>query len=93
MENQFEIQRSLGRIEGGILELKADVTLIRTDHALLRAEFTKLEAGRLTKLESQFAVAQSEIHTKARQTAIWTSSAVAIIISITTAIIIHFLKI
>lgn len=92
MNNEFEIQRSLGRIEGGISELKTEVGLIRVDHSALRAEFNKLEAGRLTKLESEFAVSQAEIHAKARSIAVWVSSIVAIAISVITAMIIRYLE-
>ena len=91
-ENEFEVQRSLGRIEGGILELKSELKSLREDHIRLRVEFNKLEAGRLTKLESQFAMAQTEIHVKAKTTAMWWSAITAIIISTITAIIINFLK-
>jgi hypothetical protein len=93
MENQFEVQRSLGRIEGGISDLNTQVSLLRTDHAGLRAEFNKLEAGRLTRLESAFATSEAVTHNKAKNTAMLFSSVIAIIISILTAIIIHYLKI
>ena len=93
MENQFEVQRSLGRIEGGVVEIKNDIALLRTDHALLREEFNKLEAGRLTKLESAFAVAETKNHIKAKNTAMIFSSIIAVVISIVTAVILHFLKI
>lgn len=93
MDNQYEIQRSLGRIEGGISELKADVGLIRTDHALLRGEFNKLEAGRLTKIESEFSIFKAISHAKSRNTAVFFSSLTAIIVSVIVAVIIHFLRI
>ena len=92
MENQFEVQRSLGRIEGGLTEIKSDIKLMREDHAGLRGEFQKLEAGRLTRLESQFAVSQAEMHAKAKSTAMWWSMATAVIISVLSAIIINFLN-
>lgn len=93
MENQYEVQRSLGRIEGGIIEIKSDVALMRTDHALLRSEFNKLEAGRLTKLESAFAASQAEINAKARNIATWTSATISIGVAVLTAIILHYFKI
>lgn len=93
MENQFEVQRSLGRIEGGISELKADIFLIRTDHTLLREEFNKLEAGRLTKMESEFATFRALAHVKARNTAVFFSSVIAVIISVVTAFILRYLNI
>ena len=93
MENQFEVQRSLGRIEGGVSEIKHSIGLMRTDHALLRSEFNKLEAGRLTRLESDFAIHQAELHIKSRQTAILFSAITSIIISIVTAAIIYYLGI
>lgn len=93
MENQFEVQRSLGRIEGGIGEIKTEIALMRTDHAGLRSEFNKLEAGRLTRLESAFAISEADGHTKARQIALWFSSITAIIISVATAFIIKFFNI
>lgn len=37
MENEFEVQRSLGRIEGGITDLQNQLGLLRQDHAGLRA--------------------------------------------------------
>lgn len=90
MDNELEIQRSLGRIEGGISELKSSVDLIRQDHAGLRAEFNKLEAGRLTRLESAFAVQQTEIKIKARNTAIWMSAVISLGVSILSAILIKY---
>ena len=92
MENEFEVQRSLGRIEGGIIEIKSDIGLMRTDHALLRAEFTKLEAGRLTKLESAFAVHQAEVQAKTRNIALIYSGISAIIISVLSVLIINWLQ-
>ena len=90
-ENSSNVQRSLGRIEGGIIEIKADIGLMRTDHALLQAEFQALEAGRLTKLESAFALSQAEIKRHAKNTALIWASGVAIVISVITAMIIKFL--
>ena len=92
MENQFEVQRSLGRIEGGIGELKTEVSLLRDDHAGLRAEFNKLEAGRLTRLESDFATSKALMHARTKNTAILYATVIGIISSVITAIIIHFLK-
>lgn len=91
MNEEFEVQRSLGRIEGGISEVKTELSLLRTDHAGLRAEFNKLEAGRLTRLESQFAVHQSEVKSKARNTAIWMSTIVSLATSILLAVIVKYL--
>ena len=36
MENNYEVQRSLGRIEGALTEIKSDIKLMRDDHAGLR---------------------------------------------------------
>ena len=91
MNNEFEVQRSLGRIEGGISELKTELSLLRTDHAGLRAEFNKLEAGRLTRLESDFASYQAVAHAKARSVAIWTSIIVGVIVGVLLAVIIKAL--
>ena len=91
MENQFEVQRSLGRIEGGITRLETELGLLRTDHVGLRAEFNKLEAGRLTRLESEFSLAKADMHNKAKNTAMWWSMGTAIIVSVITAIIIKYL--
>ena len=91
MENNYEVQRSLGRIEGGIAELKADVSLMRTDHAMLRGEFNKLEAGRLTRLESEFATTKALNQAKARSTAFWTAFITGLITSGLSVLISHFL--
>ncbi len=91
MENEYEVQRSLGRIEGGITEVKNEIRLIREDHAQLRSEFQSLEAGRLTKLESEFATTQAVTHAKAKNTAIIYSSVTGIIASIITALALSFL--
>ena len=93
MENNYEVQRSLGRIEGALTEIKSDIKLMRDDHAGLRSEFQQLEAGRLTRLESQFATTQAVMHAKAKSTALIYSAATAIIVSTVTAYILHFLKI
>ncbi len=87
MEQEYEVQRSLGRIEGGISELKNDLSLLRTDHAGLRAEFNKLEAGRLTRLESDFATSQVVSHNKAKNTAMWVSTVIGIAIAVIAQII------
>lgn len=92
-DNPLEVQRSLGRIEGGIDEIKGEIKNIRLDHAGLRAEFNKLEAGRLTRLESEFAVSKAEIHARAGSTARWVAAFTAIIVSVITAGIVHFLHI
>ena len=92
LEHEFEVQRSLGRIEGGITEIKSDIGLMRTDHALLRKEFQTLEAGRLTKLESAFALSEAETHRHAKNTAMIWSSGMAIAVSIVTAVIIKYLN-
>lgn len=93
MNNEFEVQRSLGRIEGGISEVKTELSLLRTDHAGLRAEFNKLEAGRLTRLESDFASYQAVAHAKSKSTAMWaamwTSIIVGVLVSIISAAIIY----
>lgn len=91
MEQDYEVQRSLGRIEGGITEIKSEVKLMRDDHTRLRQEFSSLEAGRLTRLESQFAVHQAEMSVKAKNTAIIYSTVIGIISSVATAIIINFI--
>lgn len=91
MKQDSETQRSLGRIEGGIIELKNSLTLLRTDHASLREEFTKMESGRLTKLESSFAVMESNMHAKAKSTAMFFSFITAIVVSVITAVLIHYL--
>ena len=93
MENNYEVQRSLGRIEGALTEIKSDIKLMRDDHAGLRSEFQQLEAGRLTRLESQFATTQAVMHAKAKSTALIYSAITAIIISVATALILNFLKI
>ena len=86
-----ELSRVLGRIEGAVTEIKSDIKLIRTDHAGLRSEFQVLEAGRLTRLESAFAVSEAKFHAKAKSTAILYASVLGIISSVVTAIIINFL--
>ena len=91
MENEFEVQRSLGRIEGGISEIKTEIRLLRDDHSGLRSEFNKLEAGRFTRLESEFATSQAVMHAKTKNTAILYSTVVGVIASVMTAIIINFL--
>ena len=91
MENEFEVQRSLGRIEGGISELKTEVALLRDDHAGLRAEFNKLEAGRFTKLESDFASQRAMMHAKAKNVAIIYSVVSAVLVSVLTAFIINII--
>jgi len=91
MENEYEVQRSLGRIEGSIIELKSDLRLFRDDFTGLRTEFNQLEAGRLTKLESAFAVSQAQIHTKARSIAMWTGGLISVVVSVITALIIKYL--
>lgn len=89
----LDIQRTLGRVEQGILDIKQNMQFMRDDHAGLRAEFNKLEAGRLTRLESAFALSEAAIHTKSKNTAIIWSGIVSIITAIITAFIIHFFKI
>ena len=92
METQeYEVQRSLGRIEGGLIEIKSDIKLMREDHAGLRSEFQTLEAGRLTKLESQFAMSQTEMHSKSKNIALWWSLITAITVSVVSAILINLL--
>ena len=92
MENNYEVQRSLGRIEGNIGQIMTDIKLMRDDHAGLRSEFQKLEAGRLTRPETQFATTQAIMHTKAKNIALIYSAFTAIIVSIATALILNFLK-
>lgn len=91
-ENHYEVQRSLGRIEGSLIEIKADIKLMRDDHAGLRSEFQKLEAGRFTRLESSFAISEAQMHIKTKNTAMIYSVVSAIIISVVTAVVINFLK-
>ena len=88
-----ELSRGIGRIEGSLVEIKNDIKLMREDHARLRSEFQTLEAGRLTRLESAFALSEAAIHTKSKNTAIIWSAIVSIITAIITAFIIHFFKI
>lgn len=92
MNEELEVQRSLGRIEGGISEIKTELSLLRADHAGLRSEFNKLEAGRLTRLESAFATSEAVSHTKAKNTAMLYSTVTGVVVSILTATIIHFMK-
>ena len=87
-----ELSRVLGRIEGSLTEIKNDIKLIRDDHKGLRSEFQTLEAGRLTRLESQFAVQQAEMGIKAKNVAMVWSAITAIFVSVISAIIIYFLK-
>ena len=91
-ENEFEVQRSLGRIEGGITRLETEISLLRTDHSELRGEFNKLEAGRLTRLESEFATQKVVMHSKSKNTAIIYSMISAILTSVATAAVLHFLN-
>lgn len=90
--NELSVARSLGRIEGGISELKTEVSLMRQDHAKLRQEFSSLEAGRLTRLESSFAVSQAEMHIKSKTIAMWWSAIVSVVVSVVVAIIVYLLK-
>jgi len=92
LNNDLSVARSLGRIEGGISEVKTELRLLRDDHVKLRQEFSSLEAGRLTKLESQFAISQAEMHVKAKNTAIYWSIISSIITGIIIAGILNYLK-
>ena len=67
------------------------ITSIRTDHSLLRHEFNKLEAGRLTKLEAAFSISETKNHLRARHTAVLFSSITTVAISVVSAIIFHYL--
>ena len=89
--NEYEVQRSLGRIEGNLTQIMNEMKLIRDDHAGLRGEFQKLEAGRLTRLESAFATSEAVGHTKAKNTAMWTSVIVGGIVSVIVGIILAFI--
>ena len=92
MNEEYEVQRSLGRIEGGLAEIKNDIRLMRDDHAGLRSEFQKLEAGRLTRLESDFSSYKAVAHQKTRQIAVWVSIIIGVAIGVISALIIKFLK-
>ena len=65
---------------------------MRDDHSKLRQEFSVLEAGRLTRLESEFALTKAEMHIRAKNIAMWWSTGTAIIVSVITAIIIKYLN-
>ena len=92
INNDLLVARSLGRIEGTLTEIKSDIKLMRDDHAGLRAEFSSLEAGRLTRLETAFATSQAVFHAKAKSTALIYSVVTAIIISVATAFVLNFFK-
>ena len=79
------IERTIGRLEGKIDSLGLTITELKN-------AFDSLEKGRLSTLEINFAKFYTEIHTKAKNTAMWISALVAIVVSVVSAMIIYSLQ-
>ncbi len=90
-DNEYEVQRSLGRIEGSLIEIKNEMKAIRENAAGLRTEFQTLEAGRLTRLESAFATFQGESLVKAKYSAVWVAALVGVAVAVGSQIVTHYL--
>ena len=84
--NNNEFERSLGRLEGKMDSMTEVMTRLANS-------FDNLEKGRLSTLEINFAKFYTEINTKAKNAAFWTSAITAIFVSVVSAIIVYLLKI
>lgn len=82
-ENTSTIERSIGKLEG-----KMDM-MVSSMNAL-SASFDSLEKGRLSRLEINFAELNTNVQDKAKNTALWTSGIVTLIVSTVIALVIHF---
>ena len=80
-EENTEINRALGRVEGKLDSLISTVTHLSNS-------FQQLEAGRVSTLESGFATLKAEASAYARNTAIWVSAGISLIVGVVLAIVI-----
>lgn len=83
MENQ-EIYLKLGAVEG-----KMD--LVVSSIAALKESFDQMEKGRLSRLEVAFATLDTEVGTKAKNSAMWYSASMSVLGSVVSGVILYLL--